>query len=139
MNIFTLRCIPMLLLLLAMAELKATHIVGGELSYECIEYIPATDVNVFRVTMTIYRNCNNMAMDVFSNPAPIAVYRTKGYTYELVLHKDVFLQPPIVNIPIDIDNPCLMVPPNICVEKGVYHFELVLPVVEESYYISYQR
>ena len=55
--------------------------------------------------------------------------------------------PVITDIQPDINNPCLILPSNVCVEEGLYVFNLsdndvgdiTLPLSNESYYIIYQR
>ena len=47
--------------------------------------------------------------------------------------------PVIENIPIAESNPCIVPPSGICVESGVYTWTDNLPVINESYTLSYQR
>ena len=50
------------------------------------------------------------------------------------------LDPPdIEELDPETGNPCVIIPPNVGVEKGVYTFLRSLPVIDESYYLVYQR
>ncbi len=118
---------------------QASHIIGGDIFYECLGYDPATNMNSFRFVMKVYRNCNSLSMDDFSNPAPVSIYSGSGSSFDFFVTKYAPLQLPVVNIPPDVSNPCLELPPNICVEEGTYTFTADLPVIDESYHISYQR
>ncbi len=70
----------------------------------------------FAGTMTVYKGNSNIPYG----------------TFELA-------KPQVTNIMPSLSNPCLIAPPNVCVEEGVYVFTLDLPIVNESYYVVYQR
>ncbi len=112
-------------------SMKASHIMGGDLSYECL------GGNNYRVTLHLYLNCNSQSMDDFSDPAPITIYRGFGINSDLIdniyvpLSNDIEIPPP--------DDPCLVLPPDICVKEGLYVFEVELPVSPETYTVVYQR
>ena len=114
----------------------ARHIVGGEITYECL------GGGHYNFTMRIYRdnNCTNCAG--FDDMANVAIYRGSGGRYELV----TTIYPTIdmikdVAIP---DYPCL-IPPDVKTQEGIYNFStkdqsgLTLPNIDESYFIVYQR
>ena len=48
-------------------------------------------------------------------------------------------EPDITRLQADAGNPCLIVPPNICVQEGIYEFDVSLPISTDSYHITYQR
>ncbi|MEO1627049.1 MAG: PKD domain-containing protein, partial [Bacteroidota bacterium] len=130
--------LPLFLLLLSFGTVRASHIVGGDITYDCVGYDAATNTNRYRITMKIYRNCNRFAMDVFSDPAPVTIYREAIFNrWDSVTHIDVPLGA-VINIPPD-DNPCLKLPPDICVEEGSYVFFADLPVVDATYVVAFQR
>ena len=108
----------------------ATHIVGGELFYDCLGN------DNYRITLKVYRDCssNNTNGTLFDNPAPIGIFRN-GTLYTLL---SVPLQG-IVNVPIVINDPCLQPPANICVEQGTYVVTVNLPSNLDGYDIVYQR
>lgn len=118
-------------------ELFAAHIIGGEITYECLGN------DKYRFTMKIYRDCLGGGAEFDSAgggalEGSVSVYRGTGANATLV--QTVYLQPPVItDIQPNISNPCLILPNNICVEEGIYVFDLTLPNSPESYHIAYQR
>ncbi len=110
----------------------ASHIVGGYVSYDCL------DVGRYRVTVNMYVNCNSQANDYFPGQAPITIFRGNNPPYTTIRTIRIPLDRPPVEIPLD-DNPCIILPPDICVEEGKYIFDIDLPVSNESYHIVFQR
>ena len=47
--------------------------------------------------------------------------------------------PSITTLPSTSTNPCLNVPPGVCVEEGIYIFNIILPDPTKTYTICYQR
>ncbi len=113
---------------------NATHIVGGEIGYECLGN------DDYRFTMKMYRNCNGAAQGAFPDPANIAIYTVDdGGNYVLFDNRNVFLEennPPEIPLP---EIPCLEPPENVCVEEGSYIFNSNLPLSNGSYYVIFQR
>ncbi|RME05375.1 MAG: hypothetical protein D6816_08995, partial [Bacteroidetes bacterium] len=100
------------LFFVAMAGLQAKHIIGGVLSYECLG-----DGN-YRFTMKMYRDCAGGGAQ-FDNGAPFSIYKGDSQTPIVTITR-----PPSQVIPINPeDNPCLQIPPGVCVEEGIYVFE----------------
>lgn len=126
-----------LLLLLTTLQVKATHIIGGELNYECLGN------NNYRIIFKVYRDCFNGVPD-FDNPASIGVYTSSGLLVDM--DPGIFdaqplymFNPVVTNLPIVVSNPCLAVPPNICVEEAIYTAEVNLPPINGGYTLVYQR
>ena len=124
-------------------NLMATHIVGGEINYECL------GGDDYRFTMKMYRNCNSQGTGQYPNPAPIAIYLEESNgTYTLMPDESGFfpsdsyeinLEPggtPEIDIP---ELPCLEPPEDVCVQTGTYIFEANLPLSNRSYHIIFQR
>jgi gliding motility-associated-like protein len=123
-------------------ELAARHIIGGVITYECL------GEGDYEFTMKIYRDCNCTNCADFDQEAFIAIYEctTGGNCQNLsqssyIARLDVPLME--VNSVEEPDYPCL-IPPNVCVEEGIYQFRLSnyglrLPLSDQSYHISYQR
>lgn len=124
-----------LLLLLRYPALQAAHIIGGVITYKC------QGTGKYEFTLKIYRDCfgGGALFDSQGNSptvGTVSVYRGN----EKVPFKNINLKSPAVtNILPALSNPCLIAPPNVCVEEGVYIFNLDLPVSTESYHIIYQR
>lgn len=112
--------------------LHARHIIGGDISYQCLGN------DMYHITMKIYRDCSNPNADYFDISAPVTIFKGNTEPYQQFQHIYASLQPIEVLEP-DISNPCLILPPNICVQQGTYEFDIELPASDESYHIVYQR
>ncbi|MDX1667112.1 MAG: PKD domain-containing protein, partial [Saprospiraceae bacterium] len=98
-------------------------------------------------TLKVYRDCNCTGCAQLDPGASIAIYRCNSGDCSNLGQNDFFGR---LNVPLqtitDIeapDYPCL-IPPNVCVEEGIYRFRLSdyglrLPPGDVSYHISYQR
>ena len=116
---------------------EARHIIGGEITYECL------GGDDYRFTLKMYRDCNCTECALFDPEAFIAAYRCGQDLDCGVLGQTSFFSR--LNVPLleqgnvdPPDYPCL-IPPDICVERAVYVFDMNLPRGDESYHISYQR
>jgi gliding motility-associated-like protein len=121
--------------LLGSAPLWAAHIIGGEITYVC------NGNGSYKFTMKIYRDCNGGGAPYDSGPgAPfpgtVTVYEGDSNVPFTTIQLSA---PAITNILPNLSNPCLIAPPNVCVEEGIYIFNLNLPASSESYHIIYQR
>ncbi len=109
---------------------KATHIVGGDLSYQCIgndQYI---------VTVKIYRDCY-FGQAEFDNPIRVTVFNgvNGDNQYDILF----LTLDEVNNIPFNSNNPCLSPPPNVCVEEGIYEQVITLPYDPNGYHLATQR
>lgn len=140
-----LRTLATFLILLAALPLPGAHIIGGEITYECLGWTngdPASNSRAYRFRMFIYRDCQGGG--ALFDSAPGAPYQASVTVYREGQPTPVFnfsLGPPAVT-PVDPNpgNPCLLVPDNVCVQQAAYSFPVIdLPVSDKSYYIVYQR
>ena len=115
--------------------LNAAHIIGGEISYYCY------GEGNYQLIIKLYRDCYGGGAGFDSNSPDDAVGQITIYRgNDSNPYRSILLdKPKIVNINPDLGDGCIAVPPDICVEEGVYSFPLRLPVGDESYHISYQR
>lgn len=122
--------------------LSGRHIIGGNITYRCL------GDGDYEFTIYIFRDCGCTGCAQLDPEAYIAIYRCGATTQcdrlsqrDFVARLNVPLQSQSsVNRP---DYPCL-IPPNVCVEQGIYRFRLSqynirLPLSDDSYHISYQR
>jgi len=120
--------------------LHATHIIGGELSYE---YLGA---NQYRIRLDLFRNCQDT--DIFNQPvAPldlvsyIDIFDENGNQWPFITQAQKSL--PLVGVSDTIPNniagdPCLFVPSNVCIEHARY--EGIFTIVGTGgFYVVYQR
>jgi gliding motility-associated-like protein len=115
----------------------AKHIIGGEVTYECLEQTPTG--RKYRITMLIYRDCDpSTGGAYFDDPAYFSIYKGSANLNTL------FTTQAITNVSVTYiipDTPaCIQNVPYVCVERGRYSFETILPIEEiDSYFIVYQR
>ncbi|MES2140481.1 MAG: PKD-like domain-containing protein [Bacteroidota bacterium] len=119
-----------LLLFLTLLSLKnfATHIVGGEIYYDCL------GGNNYRITLKAYRDCFN-GIPPFDNPASVFIFNSSGTFIDSL----EIPAPASVILPFPLSNPCLVPPTNICVEQAIYQVVVNLPPLAGGYNITYQR
>ncbi len=117
-------------------ELKATHIVGGELNYRCLGN------NNYEISLTVFRDCyNGNPAAYFDDPASIGIFdindnllTTLGQNGQLLIdlvHDDT-LDPTLFDS-------CLVIPPNVCVHTTTYVETINLPPIAGGYQLAYQR
>lgn len=118
--------LPMELLLSQNA--RAEHIIGGEMYYEC------TGEGVYLFTMKLYRDCFTAGAD-FDSPGNFGVFDADNNLIDVI-------QAPVMSVEginTSVASPCMVIPPNICVEEGIYEFTLEVPDMTQSYTVVYQR
>jgi len=114
------------------------HIIGGEVTYNCKGFNADSSKVTFEVIFTLFRDSRGTGA-IFEPRFSFGIYRFDGTSYT---HVRNVVNVPITNvIDIDIqnDNPCIVVPVNVGVQKGTYKFEVTLDVIDDTYYIAYQR
>ncbi|MCF8414799.1 MAG: gliding motility-associated C-terminal domain-containing protein [Crocinitomicaceae bacterium] len=109
-------------------QIKASHIVGGEIYYDSLGN------NMYRVTIELFRDCLNSTTP-FDNPIEYTVFLADGTIYSTFT---IALPTPEI-LPIVYDDPCVTPPSDICIERAVYTQIITLPLNATGYYISYQR
>ncbi len=129
--------ITIALLLITFFELNAAHIIGGEITYVC------RGNGRYDFTMNIYRDCvgSGACLDSDRN-CTTGGNRIGNVTFfegTDILGTLELAQPTVTDIDPKISNPCLIIPPNVCVQRGVYTFSYDLPLGAEDVTISYQR
>lgn len=132
--------IGLLLLLLLGPTLQARHIVGGEITYRCLGD-GAANSRRYEVTITVYRDCAAGGALFDSDPSAasafkMTVFRGTAFVQEITIQNQNLK---IERLNVDLTNPCIVLPPDICVERGVYTTVLELPITSEAYTLSYQR
>ncbi len=115
----------------------ASHIVGGELYYD---YLGASGSNnQYKLYLKIYRDCNSVnqtgTLTPFDQVSYITVFDDQNsifttFTMSLTNQTDVELT---------TNNPCLSIPPNVCIDEGYYERTIFLPPSANGYKLVYQR
>lgn len=113
---------------------KATHIVGGEINYRCLGN------DQYELTMTVFRDCFN-GIPNFDDPAHIGIFDINNNLVSSIAMQGVLDIPYVYDDTIDPEllNPCLVVPPNVCVDVTTYSAIVTLPFLAGGYNIVYQR
>lgn len=124
-------CLCFFLWVFSAPEAFATHIVGGEITYRCVGN------NIYEIKLTVYRDCYNGQVP-FDNPAIIGIYANGPDTLFAKL-KIPYDSTKTEFLPIVLDDPCLVAPPNICVHRTVYRAFTPLPYRDGGYTIVYQK
>ncbi|HXA02289.1 MAG TPA: hypothetical protein VNW99_09895, partial [Cytophagaceae bacterium] len=116
--------IPLLILslFLFVQEGKATHIVGGEITYRNL-----SNYN-YEITLKLYRDCHN-GTAYFDKPTYITVFNSAGQ----VLGQIQMPLPDTTILPIVLTNPCLQPPTNVCVQQGIFIDTIYLPPIPGGY------
>lgn len=106
----------------------ATHIVGGEIYYDCL------GGNNYKITLKLYRDCFNGQVG-YDDPVSIFIFDSLGnYVDSIQIHF-----PGSVVLPFPLNNPCLTPPTNICYEEAIYEGYISLPPIAGGYNLTYQR
>ncbi|MEM6964192.1 MAG: T9SS type B sorting domain-containing protein [Bacteroidota bacterium] len=117
----------------------ATHIVGGEMNYRCLGN------DQYEIKLTVFRDCDTGIPD-FDNPASIGIFAydviTDSYFLDTMVGQFGQLLIPKMND--DTLNPflndlCLVVPPNVCVNTSTYTDTVSLPFRVGGYTLAYER
>lgn len=113
-------------------NVQATHIVGGELTYECL------GGDQYEITLTVYRDCFFGASDApFDDPASIGVFNgTSGFRIDALSLPLTMVDDTITTV---IADTCLFVPATVCVHTTVYTGVVTLPDNGIGYTLGYQR
>jgi gliding motility-associated-like protein len=115
----------------------AAHIVGGDVSYRCISVDSVERSTTFEIVFTIYRDSRGAGAP-YDNPARFGQFIGSGNNWQF---QRSFTHPVMDVRPIDIEtnNPCVIVPTNVGVERGTYRFTVTLAWSDRSYLFTYQR
>lgn len=130
-------CIKRLFLTLLMVafggSMLATHIVGGEISYEDL------GGGSYRIRLVVYRDCGpaNVNGTGFDDAASVGVFNSNG---QLVISFTIPLSfQNVSNVPVALENPCGTPPPSVCVEQAVYEQVVDIGSAPNGFTLSYQR
>ncbi len=132
-KIILLKLLIVFVSLFAITTAKATHVVGGEVTYRCV------GSNRYEVTITTYRDCLSglQAAIQEDNPAYVAIYTTAG---QFVLNDSIYATNfQGETVPPNFKNDCVNNPPRTCLNKIVWTKTFTLNNTNTGYKIVYQR
>ncbi len=130
--------LPVIFFTLSLQNAEALHIIGGDVVYKCIGLDTIRREVEYEITFTMYRDSRSGGAQ-FDSPANFGVYRGIGSSWSFVRTVANVRVENISDIDIANSNPCILVPVNVGVQKGIYVFTVRLPIISQSYFISYQR
>lgn len=139
---FYTRIASLFLFLAIVLPLDAAHLIGGVITYECLGDGDTPNTRKFQLYMRVYRDCAGGGADFDSAPSGAFPATITIYQGDMEIpFKNISLDAPeVVSVDPNDENPCVITPPNVCVQEGVYIFPVVeLPIINGSYFISYQR
>ena len=85
------------------------------------------------MTIVLFRNCNSTTgFDAILDYTLFNANNTVYSTYNVPVFS-------IVNVPPDESDPCVIIPPGICVDRATYIDTITIPPSNMGYYFSYQR
>ncbi len=127
-------CILVLQIFSFFQILEARHIIGSDFYYNCRGNGRNSNSRVFDFHLDVYRDCST---NIFFNAnAAFGIYtysRARGFRFYQQFNIGYGV---ISRVGAD-QNPCIIVPPNVCVETTYYDFTVELPVIDETYVIYY--
>lgn len=132
-------CIISLLFCLP-ANLHALHLAGGDMTYQFLER--NGNLMRYKITLRIFRDCNGGGPALDSSPEGMVgeVTLFSGpYSGPAEIGKVTLPAPRITRLPITSGNPCLLLPPNLCVEEGLYEFEISFPYTGNTIWVIYSK
>ncbi|MEO7175415.1 MAG: T9SS type B sorting domain-containing protein [Saprospiraceae bacterium] len=115
-------------------QAKATHIVGGEITYRCLGN------NKYEITLAVYRDCFNGIPD-FDSPASVGIFDDRG---NLMTHigigGQILFEPiSIDTLPDLISSVCGGTLSSVCVNRAIIRDTVTLPYKKGGYNLIYQR
>lgn len=118
--------------LLGVFSAQATHLVGGEMTYE---YLGNDE---YRITLMVYRDCSpdNTNETGFDDDAAIGIFENGALFTSVSVPIDT---ESVAELPTPDDDPCIIVPTSVCIERALYVVNVVLPPSEFGYSLAYQR
>ncbi len=116
-------------IILFQIKLSATHLVGGEISYEFAGIGINQNFQRYKITLKLYKDiCTTTVVD----EEQILIYLSDTIFAQKNLELDAFS---FITNP---DYECLIIPSGICVMESIYIGEIELPINNESYHLVFQ-
>lgn len=122
-----------LLLLFSLFGLKATHIVGGEMTYKYLGN------NQYRIRLDVYVDCLNGSSEAISSDATAIIGIFNGNTKNILSGYPINVSRKGPTRIQKTNYNCLKVTPNACVDHYYYETTVTLPPTNGGYYVSFQR
>ncbi len=127
-------CIFLALVVFLPGGIQARHIIGSDFYYICQGEGRNGGTKKYSFHLDVYRDCST---NILFNPnAAFGIYKFSGGNGYTFVSQFNIGHGTISNVKPD-QNPCIIIPPNVCVETTDYEFTIDLPVINETYVIFY--
>jgi len=110
----------------------AEHLIGGEMTYNCL------GDNLYEITLIIYVDCgpSNEQQITFDVSGLLTIYDSSNNFIETV----EITNPEVIELSDEtVGNECLTLPTDLCVLRGIYTVIVELPPIVGGYQLAYQR
>ncbi len=126
-------CFIIAILLFFHLPAKASHIVGGDVTYQCLGN------SNYKITIEIYEDCLTGQQSAIEedNPAYLGVYT--GPNFHTVYFYDSISLGSRQTVPVNFSNQCINNYPNTCLYKATFTKTYYLPANTAGYTVVYQR
>ncbi|MGI8894010.1 MAG: hypothetical protein ACR2GN_11220, partial [Bacteroidia bacterium] len=122
-------------------SMKATHLMGGNMTYTYVSFNPQNNTHTYQITLKIYRYCTGNTADLDFNTT-IGIYahdplfpnanKQLVTTVTAPLISQSFIQPPS-------SNPNCSFSANACVEEGIYQANVTVASSLGGYHLTADR
>ena len=120
------------LIFLPLAQLQATHIVGGEMTYTCLGN------NRYEIALTIFRDCENGNPNAyFDDPASVGIFNAR--TGAFLATEQLFFSGQDDTLNLAEVNPCYTLNNDVCIHTTTYRRQIALGFTPDGYHLVYQR
>lgn len=126
--------LAILIFFFAFIEANSTHLVGGFISYEYIGRVGNSNNFRYRVTLTIYRDCDK-GQAGYDDPLRLCIYSRADNS----LVRTEYVRNPTVTPVKPVGNTSCPELFNVCLEKGVYQTFVDVPQSNHGYIFEYVR
>lgn len=109
-------------------DVQATHIIGGNITYTC------TGNNNYIVELTLYRDCTPGNAG-FSPSSTLTVFNASTHA-SIATYSEAHNGQDTVDF--EIEDPCIELPPNLCIEKVTHSYIINLPPSLDGYVLNHQ-
>lgn len=134
-SLFKIPCFVILFLVSAVG-LRAEHLIGGSIAYQCLGSGTIAGTNNYRIRLTLTRDCSQITS--FDNTIDIGLFQFNGSSY--VLYRKILVTKTSErSIPLD-NKSCSFLLYSVCVDEALYQIDITnVPIIPQNYMISYQR
>jgi len=127
-----------LFFILISKPVQGLHIIGGDVRYECVGIDSITNQVTFRFIFNMYRDSRSGGAQFDQFPS-FGIYRKMAngsWAFVDFVRANVT---DVRDVPLNNDDPCILVPPNLGVQRGTYTFTAQLNIIDSDYMVAYQR